>query len=68
MAIAAKLKSFLDGQKVRYHVLAHHERFTSPEIAQELHVPGHMMAKVVVVRMLTMRTSPGPWKTRPRIR
>jgi len=49
MAIAAKLKSFLDGQKVRYHVLAHHERFTASEIAEELHVPGHMMAKVVVI-------------------
>jgi len=49
MAIAAKLKSFLDRNKVSYHVLAHHERFTAPEIAQELHVPGHMMAKVVVV-------------------
>ena len=49
MAIAAKLKSFLDEQKIPYQVLAHHERFTAPEIAQELHVPGHMMAKVVVV-------------------
>jgi len=50
MAIAAKLKSFLDEQKVPYHLLAHHERFTSPEIAQALHVPGHMLAKVVVVK------------------
>ncbi|MHC4960448.1 MAG: aminoacyl-tRNA deacylase [Planctomycetota bacterium] len=49
MAIAAKLKNFLDEQKVGYHLLAHHERFTSPEIAQALHVPGSMLAKVVVV-------------------
>jgi Ala-tRNA(Pro) deacylase len=50
MAIVAKLKSYLDEQKVHYHVLAHHERYTAPEIAQALHVPGHMMAKVVVVK------------------
>jgi len=50
MAIAKKLKSYLDEKKIRYHVLAHHERFTAPEIAQALHVPGHMMAKVVVVK------------------
>jgi len=50
MAIAARLKSFLDERKVRYHTLAHHERFTSSEIAQELHVPGSMLAKVVVVK------------------
>ena len=49
MAIAARLKSYLDGQQVRYHVLAHHERFTASEIAQELHVPGRMLAKVVMV-------------------
>jgi len=49
MAIVAKLKTYLDSKKVQYHLLAHHERFTAPEIAQALHVPGHMMAKVVVV-------------------
>ena len=50
MAIAAKLKSYLDDEQVQYHVLAHHERFTSAEIAQALHVPGRMLAKVVVVK------------------
>jgi len=50
MVIAKKLKSYLDANKVRYHVLAHHECFTAPEIAQALHVPGHMLAKVVVVK------------------
>jgi Ala-tRNA(Pro) deacylase len=50
MAIAQKLKSYLDEKKIRYHVLAHHERYTAPEIAQELHVPGHMMTKVVIVK------------------
>ena len=49
MVIAAKLKSYLDEQQVDYHVLPHHERFTAAEIAQALHVPGRMLAKVVVV-------------------
>ena len=50
MVVAKKLKAYLDREKVRYHVLAHHERFTAPEIAEELHVPGHMMTKVVMVK------------------
>ena len=49
MVVAAKLKSFLDESKVRYHVLKHHEKFTSPEIAQALHVPGQLLAKVVML-------------------
>lgn len=49
MAIARKLRAFLDERKVTYHVLTHHERFTAQEIAQALHVPGQMLAKVVMV-------------------
>ena len=49
MVIATKLKSYLDEGEVNYHVLKHHQRFTSPEIAQALHVPGRMLAKVVIV-------------------
>ncbi|MHC4547367.1 MAG: aminoacyl-tRNA deacylase [Planctomycetota bacterium] len=51
MPVAGKLKAFLDEHKVGYHVLTHHERFTSPEIAQALHVPGQEMAKVVMVKV-----------------
>jgi len=50
MVIAAKLKTFLDEGRIHYHVLKHHRRFTSPEIAQALHVPGQMLAKVVMVK------------------
>ena len=50
MVIARKLKAFLDERKVTYHVLKHHEKFTSQEIAQSLHVPGQMLAKVVMVK------------------
>ncbi|MHC4971337.1 MAG: aminoacyl-tRNA deacylase [Planctomycetota bacterium] len=49
MPVARKLKAFLDEHKVKYHVLSHHERFTSSEIAQALHVPGQELAKVVMV-------------------
>lgn len=49
MVVAQKLKAFLDENKVAYHVLKHHERFTSPEIAQALHVPGQELAKVVIL-------------------
>lgn len=51
MVVADKLRSFLDEHEVRYHVLKHHERFTSPEIAQELHIPGQELAKVVMVNV-----------------
>ncbi len=50
MAIAKKLRSFLDENDVHYIVLSHEQRYTAPEVAQALHVPGHMLAKVVVVR------------------
>jgi len=50
MVIANRLKGFLNEHKVAYHVLRHHETFTSPEIAQALHVPGEQLAKVVIVK------------------
>lgn len=50
MVIARKLKAFLDEEKVPYHVLRHHERYTSQEIAEALHLPGQMLAKVVMVK------------------
>jgi Ala-tRNA(Pro) deacylase len=50
MPVARKLKAYLDENKVSYHVLKHHERFTSPEIAEALHVPGQEMAKVVMLQ------------------
>ncbi len=50
MVIARKLKAFLDEEKVTYHVLKHHEKYTSQEIAEALHVPGRMLAKVVMVK------------------
>jgi Ala-tRNA(Pro) deacylase len=62
MAVATKLKAFLDSKKVVYQVLKHHERFTSQEIAESLHVSGRMLAKVVIVKAdgaLRMAVLPG---------
>lgn len=50
LSISAKLQSFLDEHKVRYHVLKHHETYTSSQIAKALHVPGKELAKVVIVK------------------
>jgi Ala-tRNA(Pro) deacylase len=51
MAVARRLKTFLDEHRVPYHVLRHHERFVSSEIAEALHVPGQELAKVVMVKV-----------------
>ncbi|HEX5136012.1 MAG TPA: YbaK/EbsC family protein [Planctomycetota bacterium] len=62
MVVATKLKAFLDARKVVYQVLKHHERFTSQEIAEALHVPGRMLAKVVIAKAdgtLRMAVLPG---------
>ena len=50
MVVAAKLRAFLDERKVTYHVLKHHEAYTSTEIAEALHVPGKELAKVVILK------------------
>jgi Ala-tRNA(Pro) deacylase len=62
MVIARKLKALLDEAKVAYHVLKHHEKYTSQEIAEALHVPGRMLAKVVMFKAggkLRMAVLPG---------
>ncbi len=51
MSIAAKLKEFLDKNRVSYHVLTHRTAFTAQETAATLHVPGKEVAKCVVVRL-----------------
>ena len=44
-----RLKEFLDENAVKYVSIAHSIAYTAPEIAETAHVPGHEMAKVVVV-------------------
>ena len=51
MVVTARLKAFLDEQKVTYHELRHHKAYTAREIAEALHVPGRELAKVVIVNV-----------------
>lgn len=47
----AKLKSFLDKQRVKYITITHSPAYTSQEIAATAHVPGKHLAKTVVVKV-----------------
>jgi Ala-tRNA(Pro) deacylase len=44
-----KLKTFLDGNGVKYTVIQHSRAFTAQEIAELVHIPGRELAKTVMV-------------------
>lgn len=46
-----KLKSFLDGQHIKYVTIRHSPAYTSQEIAATAHVPGQHLAKTVMVKI-----------------
>ena len=50
MACVPRLQRLLDERQVEYQVVPHREAFTAQEVAQSTHVPGRMLAKVVVLR------------------
>lgn len=50
MSIALKLKRCLEEQRVPHAVMRHPARYTAPEVAQALHVPGREVAKVVILK------------------
>ncbi|KPK38011.1 MAG: prolyl-tRNA synthetase [Omnitrophica WOR_2 bacterium SM23_29] len=50
MAIAAKLKKYLDTSKVKYQVLKHAVAYTAQEIAAAQHVPGKQVVKSVLLK------------------
>lgn len=50
MAILTKLRDFLDRNNVRYEVASHAQAFTAQEVAAAQHVPGRLVAKVVMLR------------------
>jgi Ala-tRNA(Pro) deacylase len=50
MPILRKLQDYLDAQRIKYQVLTHSTAYTAQEVAQFQHVPGKMMAKVVMVK------------------
>jgi Ala-tRNA(Pro) deacylase len=49
MTIANRLRQYLDEKKIRYDLVAHPRTETSSRTAQSAHVPGHKVAKCVVV-------------------
>ena len=50
MPILTKLEEFLDANGVRYDVRSHRTAYTAQQVADEEHIPGREMAKVVMVR------------------
>jgi Ala-tRNA(Pro) deacylase len=50
MSVAAKLKEYLDNNKVNYDVLGHARTYTAQDTAEAAHVPGKEVAKSVVVK------------------
>ena len=50
MAIARKLKEYLDKSEAPYKVSTHQEVYTAQEVAATLHVPGKDIVKVVIVK------------------
>lgn len=50
MAIAQRLKAFLDDAKVTYTTARHQVAYTAQEIAAAQHVPGRHLAKCVLVK------------------
>jgi Ala-tRNA(Pro) deacylase len=50
MSVAAKLKQYLDDNRVAYDVLSHARTYTAQDTAQAAHVPGNEVAKSVVVK------------------
>ncbi len=51
MAVAARLKSYLDKNKVDYHVLYHQRVYTAQEVAATQHISGKELAKVVMMKL-----------------
>jgi len=46
-----KLKEHLDGQKIKYVTISHSPAYTAMEVAETAHVPGHALAKTVMVKL-----------------
>jgi len=46
-----KVKAFLDENAVRYVSIQHSRAYTAQEVAESAHVPGHELAKTVMVKL-----------------
>ncbi|NHH99132.1 MULTISPECIES: aminoacyl-tRNA deacylase [Oceanimonas] len=60
---AQRLQQYLDQQEVKYRVISHSPAFTAQEVAETAHIPGRMMAKVVIMTLdgrMAMVVVPAP--------
>ena len=48
---AFKLTEYLDDHQICYTTITHSPAFTAQEIAQAAHIPGHELAKTVIVKL-----------------
>ncbi|MBR9856740.1 MAG: YbaK/EbsC family protein [Gammaproteobacteria bacterium] len=65
---AQRLQQYLDQQGVKYRVITHSPAFTAQDVAEVAHVPGSVMAKVVIMSLdgqMTMIVVPAPKKIHP---
>ncbi len=60
-----QLKKFLDDHEVKYLTISHSPAFTAQEIAASAHIPGHEVAKTVMVEVdgkMGMAVLPAPMR------
>jgi Ala-tRNA(Pro) deacylase len=50
MAVASRVREWLDRQQVRYEVVPHVVAYTAQEVAATTHTPGRAYAKVVILK------------------
>ena len=48
---SVRLKEYLDSQKVEYTTLKHSPVYTAQEVAASAHIPGHQLAKTVMIKI-----------------
>jgi Ala-tRNA(Pro) deacylase len=48
---AARIKEYLDSQKVKYTILKHSPVYTAQEVAASAHIPGRQLAKTVMIKL-----------------
>ncbi|WP_298721484.1 aminoacyl-tRNA deacylase [uncultured Oceanisphaera sp.] len=60
---AQRLQQYLDQEGVKYRVITHSPAFTAQDVAEAAHVPGRVMAKVVMMTLdgqMAMIVVPAP--------
>ena len=65
MPISTRLQECLNRENVRYQILPHGETYTASRLAQELHVSGKELAKVVILKVadrFVMTVLPASWQ------